>query len=69
MINLIGADHVMFGSDQDGLPEGAVINQVSDLRKVVKALSKSGVGEKVIRAVAFENYARCLKAAMQGRSV
>jgi membrane dipeptidase len=69
MINLIGADHVMFGSDQDGLPEGAVINQVSDLRKVVEALSKSGVGEKVIRAVAFENYARCLKAAMQGRSV
>jgi membrane dipeptidase len=67
MINLIGADHVMFGSDQDGLPQGAVINQLSDLRKVVEALSKKGVEEKVIRAVAFENYARCLKTAMQGR--
>ena len=67
MVNLIGADHVMFGSDQDGLPQGAVINQLSDLRKVVEALSRKGVDEKVIRAVAFENYARCLKTAMQGR--
>ena len=69
MVNLIGADHVMFGTDQDGLPQGAVINQLSDLRKVVEALSKKGVEEKVIRAVAFENYARCLKTAMQGRRV
>ena len=69
MVNLIGVDHVMFGSDQDGLPQGAVINQLSDLRKVVEALSKKGIEEKVIRAVAFENYARCLKTAMQGRSV
>jgi microsomal dipeptidase-like Zn-dependent dipeptidase len=69
MVNLIGADHVMFGSDQDGLPSGAVINQLSDLRKVVETLSKKGVEEKVIRAVAFENYARCLKTAMQGRRV
>jgi membrane dipeptidase len=69
MVNLIGADHVMFGSDQDGLPQGAVINQLSDLRKVVEALSKKGIEEKVIRAVAFENYARCLKTAMQGRRV
>lgn len=69
MVNLIGADHVMFGSDQDGLPSGAVINQLSDLRKVVEALSKKGIEEKVIRAVAFENYARCLKTAMQGRRV
>ena len=59
----------MFGSDQDGLPQGAVINQLSDLRKVVEALSRKGLDEKVIRAVAFENYARCLKVAMQGRRV
>jgi len=67
MVNLVGADHVMFGSDQDGLPQGAVINQLADLRKVVEALSKKGIDEKVIRAVAFENYPRCLKFAMQGR--
>ena len=67
MINLLGADHVMFGSDQDGLPQGAVINQLVDLRKVVEALSKKGLEEKVIRAVAFENYARCIKTAIQNR--
>ena len=67
MVNLIGADHVMIGSDQDGLPQGAVINQLSDLRKVVELLSKKGVEEKILRAVAFENYARCLKVAMEGR--
>jgi len=40
MVNWVGADHVMFGSDQDGLPQGAVINQLADLRKVVEALAK-----------------------------
>lgn len=68
MVNLLGADHVMFGSDEDGLPQGSVINQLSDLRKVVEALAKKGLDEKIIRAVAFENYARCLKTAMQGRA-
>ena len=67
MVNLIGAEHVMFGSDQDGLPQGAVINQLSDLRKVVESLSTKGLDEKTIRAIAFENYARCLKTAMQNR--
>ena len=69
MVNLLGADHVMFGSDQDGLPQGSVINQLSDLRKVVEALGKKGVEEKVIRAVAFENYARCIKTALSNRKV
>lgn len=68
MVNLVGADHVMFGSDQDGLPQGAVINQLADLRKVVESLEKKGIDEKVVRAVAFGNYARCLKSAMQARN-
>jgi len=69
MINLIGADHVMFGSDQDGLAGGAVINRLYDLRFVVDTLIKKGLNEKTIRAVAFENYARCLKTAMTNRSL
>jgi microsomal dipeptidase-like Zn-dependent dipeptidase len=40
-----------------------------DLRKVVEALAKKGVEEKVIRAVAFENYARCIKTALTNRAV
>lgn len=69
MVNLVGAEHVMFGSDQDGLPQGSVINELADLRKVVDVLSKKGMPEKVVRAVAFENYARCVKNAIQNRSV
>jgi membrane dipeptidase len=66
MINWLGADHVMFGSDQDGLPQGAVIQKLTDLRSVVEALAKRGLDEKTLRAVAFDNYARCLKTAMMG---
>jgi membrane dipeptidase len=64
MIALIGADHVMFGSDQDGLPYGAVIDQLTDLRKVVDLLAKRGLDDRTLRAVAFGNYARCLRTAM-----
>jgi membrane dipeptidase len=63
MINLLGPDHVMFGTDEDGLPSGAVIEQLGDLRKVVDILAKRGIDEKTLRSVAFENYARCLKGA------
>ena len=69
MINLLGPEHVMFGSDEDGLPNGAVIEQLGDLRKVVDILAKRGVDEKTLRAVAFENYARCLKHAFSARSI
>jgi microsomal dipeptidase-like Zn-dependent dipeptidase len=63
MIDLLGPDHVMFGSDEDGLPSGAVIEQLGDLRKVVDLLAKRGVEEKTLRAVSFENYSRCLRSA------
>jgi membrane dipeptidase len=66
MIEILGADHVMFGTDEDGLPQGAVIEQLIDLRKVVDILAKRGVDEKTLRSVAYENYARCLRKALQG---
>lgn len=64
MIDIVGAPHVMIGSDEDGLPQGAVIDQLMDLRKVVDLLIKRGLDEKTIRMVAFDNYARCLRNAM-----
>ena len=69
MITLLGPEHVMFGTDEDGLPSGAVIEQLGDLRDVVDILARRGVEEKVLRAVAFENYLRCLKTAFTARSV
>ena len=68
MIEILGADHVMFGTDQDGLPQGAVVEQLIDLRKVVDILAKRGVHDKALRCVAYENYARCLRNAMLGRA-
>jgi len=65
MIDILGADHVMFGTDEDGLPHGAVVDQLIHLRQVVDILAKRGVGEKILRAVAYENYARCLRNAME----
>jgi membrane dipeptidase len=69
MVSLLGPEHVMFGSDEDGLPSGAVIDQLLDLRKVVDILARRGVEERVLRAVAFGNYQRCLRLAMEGRRV
>ena len=64
MVDLLGPDHVMFGTDEDGLPQGAVIDKLAHLREVVEILAKRGMAEKTLKAVAYENYARCLKAAM-----
>jgi membrane dipeptidase len=64
MADLIGPDHVMFGTDLDGLGTGALIEDFGDLRKVADILVKRGVEEKVVRGICIENYARCLKAAM-----
>ncbi len=68
MIQLLGPEHVMFGSDEDGLPSGAVIEQLADLRKIVDILAKRGLDEKVLKAVAFENYLRCLRSAFAART-
>lgn len=69
MVELLGPEHVMFGSDEDGLPNGAVIEQLGDLRKVVDILARRGLDEKVLRAVAFENYLRCLQTAFSARTL
>lgn len=68
MVELLGPEHVMFGTDEDGLPSGAVIEQLGDLRKVVDILARRGVDEKVLQAVAFENYMRCLRNAFQAKA-
>jgi membrane dipeptidase len=65
MADLIGPEHVMFGTDVDGLGSGALIEDFADMRKVVEILLKRGVEEKVLRGICIENYARCLKGAMQ----
>jgi len=67
MVDLLGVEHVMFGSDEDGLPFGAVMKDLIDLKKVVEILDKRGMSSEAINAIAFGNYARCLRNAMNAR--
>ena len=68
MIDLLGAEHVMFGSDTEGMGNGAAMAELTDLRDVADELARRGLDEATLRAVCFVNYARCLVQAMQGTS-
>lgn len=65
MVDAIGVDHVMFGTDVDGLGTLGVMGQPADLRAVADLLQARGVDDRTLRAVCFENYARCLRHALQ----
>jgi membrane dipeptidase len=65
MADAIGPEHVMFGTDLDGVGKYGVMDELGDLRQVADVLRKRGVDEKTLRAVCFDNYARCLRAAMK----
>lgn len=67
MVDAIGPAHVMFGTDLDGVGRFGTMEGLADLRRVADVLRARGVDEKTLRAVCFENYARCLGAAMQAR--
>jgi len=65
MADAIGPEHVMFGTDMDGVGKFGVMDGLGDLRSVADLLKKRGVDEKDLRAICFGNYARCLRAAMK----
>lgn len=67
MIDAVGPEHVMFGTDLDGVGRNGLMNELGDLRAIVDLLVKRGVDEKILRAVCFENYARCLRGAMEAK--
>lgn len=67
MADAIGPEHVMFGTDLDGVGRFGVMDGLGDLRKVAELLRQRGVDDKTLRAICFDNYARCLRAAMQAR--
>ena len=68
MIDAIGAEHVMIGTDIDGISKnGSAMEGLGDLRKVANLLRERGVDNKTLSGICFENYARCLRAAMEAR--
>jgi membrane dipeptidase len=68
MIELLGPAHVMFGTDIEGMGNGAAMHELTDLRDVVDELARRGLDEATLRGVCFENYARCLDQALRGRA-
>jgi membrane dipeptidase len=65
LVDRIGADHVAFGTDIEGVGQDWVMNSYSDVRKVVDQLEEMKVPASVIERVAYANYARVLKAALK----
>jgi membrane dipeptidase len=65
--DVLGEDHVAFGTDMNALSQPA-IKTFADLRRVVQLMQGRGVAESRIRKIAIENYARVLKAAISGRT-
>ncbi len=67
LADLIGEDHVAFGTDMNALSKPAVAN-FSDLGRVVAVMQSRGTADARVRKIAIENYARVLTAAMRARA-
>ncbi|MCB1547417.1 MAG: membrane dipeptidase [Hyphomicrobiaceae bacterium] len=67
LAELIGEDHVGFGSDINGLGPFAVADSMADLGQVVTHWRTKGLGDARIRKLAIGNFARVLRAAMVAR--
>jgi membrane dipeptidase len=61
MCDLVGPEHVAFGTDLEGVYPGRLMTGYDDLRAVVNDLLKRGISEAVLRGIFFDNYARVLK--------
>jgi membrane dipeptidase len=66
MADMLGADHVAFGTDMNALSKPAVRN-FADLRRVVERLQSEGVPRAHVEKIAIGNYARVLRAAFEAR--
>lgn len=64
LVNLLGADHVAFGSDIAGMGSEWALNDYSHLRDVVTLLENQKLDAATIEKVAYGNFARVLKATL-----
>ncbi len=65
LVDKIGADHVAFGTDIEGVGPNWAINQYGHLRNVVDYLHDMKLGASTIERVAYGNYVRVLKAVLK----
>jgi len=68
-IAMVGADHVAFGTDMQGLsPSSTMMTDYSGMRDIVNRMLAKNMPEAVVRKVASENYGRLLKTVFNGRT-
>jgi membrane dipeptidase len=64
LVNMIGADHVAFGTDIAGVGSEWAINDYGHVREIVQLLEGQKLDAATIEKVAFGNFARVLKATL-----
>ena len=64
LVDWIGADHVAIGSDIEGVGRTWAVNDYTHVRQVIDALQAMKLPASTVEKVAFANYARVLKAAL-----
>jgi membrane dipeptidase len=65
LVDVIGADHVVFGTDIEGVGSNWVVNDYGHVRTVVEHLDAMKLPAGVVERVAYRNYARVLKAVLR----
>jgi membrane dipeptidase len=68
MCDLVGPEHVAFGTDMEGAGPNPILSNYSDLRRVADDLGRRGLADGVLHGIFIGNYARALKQAMTERS-
>jgi membrane dipeptidase len=64
MCDLVGPEHVAFGTDLEGVYPGRLMTGYDGLKAVVDDLLKRGISEAILRGIFFDNYARVLRASL-----
>ncbi len=66
LVSVLGADHVAFGTDIEGVGNGWTMNDYGHVRTVVGHLEELKMPASAIERVAGGNYARVLKTVLKG---
>ena len=65
LVNRIGADHVAFGTDIEGVGDNWAVNDYGHVRRTVEFLQEMKLPSGTIEKIAYANYARVLRAVLK----